>query len=370
MNMNNPANKITSSHGGSNTRYIIQTLLISGVLLSNPVLADTQLNAVNDRITDQAIKADQATYTAIQARIAAQNNAGIPVADYRLSKAQCWLDVSFHEYTRNDRSAFTQEALNQANAILTSLEQNTTPNPAHETPLVNDADKLREDLWAKSDALKHGKGIACYAQQLACAEVELVHAGNEHKQQGWRHAKPYIQLAEDLIADAEMIGDTCLPAPVAIVDPAPVVDAPPVVEAPPPAIVEVENIELQASALFKFDKYQDQDLLAEGKHQLDTLAEKLQQNYIHIDSIKLIGYTDRLGSEKYNQTLSERRALTVKQYLQAKGVNHVIEAYGKGEADPIETCGTTEKRSALLKSCLQRNRRVAVEIKGIKKTNE
>lgn len=341
-------------------------LLMSSLVLSSAAQADEAvnaaasgaeptLNAPKDRITDQAIKADYATYKATQARIQALNETGVPVKDYALSKAQCWLDVSLHEYTRNDRSAFPQEALSQAAHILSALETKTTPNPAEQTPLVNQADKLREDLWAKTANLMQAAGKTCYAQKVACAEVELVHAGNENKQQGWRHAKPYIQIAEDLVADAEAIGDSCLPPPAPAADP--------VVLAP----LMVEHVDLAADALFKFNKSTSNDLLPAGKKTLDELAERINSTFITIDHVKLIGYTDRLGSERYNQALSERRAQTVKRYLQSKGIASNIVAVGKGEADQVAECGNTTKPTKALTECLQPNRRVAVEVQGVKK---
>ena len=48
---------------------------------------------------------------------------------------------------------------------------------------------------------------------MACGEVELVHAGNEFNQQQWRHAKPYIQIAEDWVSDAEASTRQCGAAP-------------------------------------------------------------------------------------------------------------------------------------------------------------
>lgn len=339
---------------------LTSNLLLSLLFASGLVQAEAKLNAAKDRMTDQAIRADEETYTQTQARIAALNNTGIPVSDYNLSKAQCWLDVSLHEYTRNDRSSFTQESLNQADSILTALEQKTEPNPAAQTPLVNNADKLRDDLWSKIDGLKQAKGLSCYAQKLACAEVELVHAGNEHKQQGWRHAKPYVQIAEDLVAEADATGDRCLPPPA------------PVVAASPPApvlpVMETEQINIVADALFKFDKYAGDEMLPAGKASLDELATKLKEGYILIESIKLTGYTDRLGSAEYNLKLSEQRALAVKRYLQSKGVGNVIETKARGEQDVVAACGTSTKPTEALKECLQPNRRVTVEIKGVKNT--
>lgn len=324
--------------------YLICTLLCSQL-----VHADPTLNPPDDRITDQAIKADRETYEQTQARIAALNNLGIPVADYHLSKAQCWLDVSLHEYTRNDRSPFPQEALTQSDEILVALEAKEQPNG--ETPLVNNADRLREDLWQKTADLKTAPGFSCYAQKVACAEVELVHAGNEHKQQGWRHAKPYIQIAEDLIAEAGAIGESCLP-----------------VKSQPKVVEKVsERLDIAADALFRFNKSAQGDLLPAGKARLDELVAKLNEVYAEIDHIVLIGYTDRLGSEQYNQRLSEQRAETVKEYLRAKGITSPIEASGRGEAEQLAACGTATKPTRELTDCLQPNRRVTIEVTGIKK---
>lgn len=318
------------------------------MLFGQAAYAEPTLNQPDDRITDQAVKADRETYEQTQARIAALNNLGIPVADYHLSKAQCWLDVSLHEYTRNDRSPFPQEALDQSDKILAALEAKDQPNG--ETPLVNNADRLREDLWERTAKLKNAPGFSCYAQKLACAEVELVHAGNEHKQQGWRHAKPYIQIAEDLVAEAAAIGENCLPV-------AAVVKAPEKVS---------ERLDIAADALFKFDKSALSDLLPAGKARLDELVAKLNEVYAEIDHIVLTGYTDRLGSEQYNQRLSEQRAETVKQYLRAKGVSSPIVATGKGAADQVVACGTETRPTKELINCLQPNRRVSIEVSGVK----
>ena len=74
----------------------------------------------------------------------------------------------------------------------------------------------------------------------------------------------------------------------------------------------------------------------------------------------ITGYTDRLGSDAYNQKLSERRAAAVKTYLSGKGIEaNRLTAQGKGETNPIVTC--TETNKAQLIKCLEPNRRVEVE---------
>ena len=99
----------------------------------------TQLNPQAKRISDEAIHADLQSYEATQGRIQALNDAGRPIRDYHLSKAQCWLDVSFHEYTRNDRSAFPQEALTESEKLIVDMENGVSPIPT-DTALVNEAE--------------------------------------------------------------------------------------------------------------------------------------------------------------------------------------------------------------------------------------
>ena len=90
---------------------------LATALLAGPLAAQTTLTPAPQRISDEAISADQRVYETMQSRIRLINDAGRPLRDYHLAKAQCWLDVSFHEYTRNDRSAFPQAALAEAYQI-------------------------------------------------------------------------------------------------------------------------------------------------------------------------------------------------------------------------------------------------------------
>ena len=60
------------------------------------------------------------------------------------------------------------------------------------------------------------------------------------------------------------------------------------------------------------------DLTDEGKAQLDEMAVNL--NRLKFVAGTVVGHTDSSGPEAYNQKLSERRAQTVADYLQAKGI--------------------------------------------------
>ena len=138
-------------------------LLAAAVLATLAMGASAQqtvLTPQRDRITDEAIHADLSGYEHTQGRIKALNDAGRPVRDYHLSKAQCWLDVSFHEYSRNDRSDFPQEALTESEKLIVGMEQGVSPLPT-DTPLVNGAARVREDLWQRLRAIHGTPGFSC-----------------------------------------------------------------------------------------------------------------------------------------------------------------------------------------------------------------
>lgn len=137
----------------------------------------------------------------------------------------------------------------------------------------------------------------------------------------------------------------------------------PVPAAPAPQQIAPQKISLSADALFAFDK---STLKPEGKEELDKLAVDLST--VSYDSIHVTGHTDRIGSTKYNQKLSERRANTVRDYLVAKGIPaDRIVAEGKGETQPVTRPGDcTGPKSRKLIACLQPDRRVDVEVNGTK----
>jgi OmpA-OmpF porin, OOP family len=301
----------------------------------------TQLNPQEKRITDEAIHADMQGYETMQGRIKALNDAGRPVRDYYLSKAQCWLDVSFHEYTRNDRSAFPQEALTESEKLIVDMENNVSPIPT-DTPLVNDAKYLRDDLWQRLRVIHGTPGFACAQQKVACGEVELVHAGNEFNQQQWRHSKPYIQIAEDLVNDAEALARQCGP-----------VVADPVKPAPIPLI---------ANVLFEFDKDKRKDIRAYSLESVDRAFKSIEDEQLTLTGVKLIGHADRMQGKgfDYNQGLSQRRAETVRELLLQRGVSaDSIQYEYRGDTQQVQRCEGVKPRAALLE-CLLPNRRVEV----------
>jgi OOP family OmpA-OmpF porin len=136
--------------------------------------------------------------------------------------------------------------------------------------------------------------------------------------------------------------------------PAPVVaEVAPMPTAPPPP--RFEKVVLSSTELFGFDRYN----LQMPQPKLDEIAQALVTN-TSITNVIISGYTDRIGTAKYNQKLSERRANAVKDYLVSKNVSaDRLTAEGKGKSNPVVTC--TEKNLHELIVCLEPNRRVEVE---------
>lgn len=109
---------------------------------------------------------------------------------------------------------------------------------------------------------------------------------------------------------------------------------------------------ISAVTLFDFDKY---NLKAQGKAVLYELGTSIVEQGSSVADIDVIGYTDSVGSDAYNQSLSERRAQTVKGYLMAMGIKaDIIDAMGKGESDPVASNNTDEGRAE--------NRRVEIHV--------
>jgi OOP family OmpA-OmpF porin len=122
---------------------------------------------------------------------------------------------------------------------------------------------------------------------------------------------------------------------------------------PAPASVR-QAVVIQADALFDFDK---SVLRPDGRQSIDDAVAKLRG--VDLEMVIATGHTDSIGSDAYNQRLSERRAAAVKAYLESRGIPaSKITTIGKGESQPVATNRTAEGR--------QKNRRVDIEFKGVR----
>ena len=75
-------------------------------------------------------------------------------------------------------------------------------------------------------------------------------------------------------------------------------------------------------------------------------------------TLTVVGHTDDLGSNAYNQKLSERRALSVAQFLESRRVNGMrLATAGRGELDPVASNASETGRQA--------NRRVEIYVEAV-----
>jgi OOP family OmpA-OmpF porin len=149
------------------------------------------------------------------------------------------------------------------------------------------------------------------------------------------------------------------PAPLAEVAPPVVVVAPP---PPPPAPTRVQ---LSADSMFGFDKAM---LGPDGKGALDRFAKSTEG--VKFDAISVEGNADRLGKAAYNDRLALQRAEAVKAYLATTPQlqNATIRASSKGQSNPMtqaRECVGKKPTKALI-ACLQPDRRVDVELTGVR----
>ena len=120
------------------------------------------------------------------------------------------------------------------------------------------------------------------------------------------------------------------------------------------SVTRLENggikLNMPGNVSFPSGEYQ---LLPSFYDTLDSVAIVLKE--YSKTAIRVTGHTDSTGSFEYNQTLSERRAASVKDYLVSKGVaSSRLHSNGYGPRYPIASNSTVEGRAA--------NRRVEIEI--------
>lgn len=110
-------------------------------------------------------------------------------------------------------------------------------------------------------------------------------------------------------------------------------------------------VTLDSNAIrFDFDKSTIRPGNRETLSRMAGVLMTLQGYHIYV-----YGFTDNIGTEQYNQKLSERRAAAVRDYLVNAGVDSkIIDTKGYGESDPLEKGDSAQARA--------KNRRVEIGI--------
>ncbi len=96
------------------------------------------------------------------------------------------------------------------------------------------------------------------------------------------------------------------------------------------------------------------------KPAFNSTMDKLADVVVRYDktTLTVVGHTDNTGSDKYNQDLSQRRALSVAQYFESQKVNPLrLATAGKGESQPVASNSAEAGRQA--------NRRVEIYVEPL-----
>jgi OOP family OmpA-OmpF porin len=140
-----------------------------------------------------------------------------------------------------------------------------------------------------------------------------------------------------------------------------------VVVPPPPAPKPPVPREyaLETDALFEFGKA---EIRASGYNAIESLVQRLLQDFSSVERIRVVGYTDPIGSAAFNKKLSQDRADVVARQIVSRNIpiERGIEAEGRGPIELVKTgCGNTPTPEN--KICHAPNRRVMVVITGARR---
>ncbi len=134
---------------------------------------------------------------------------------------------------------------------------------------------------------------------------------------------------------------------------------------PPPKPPVPREYALETDALFEFGKA---EIRASGYNAIESLVQRLLQDFSSVERIRVVGYTDPIGSAAFNKKLSQQRADVVARQIGTKKIpiERGIQAEGRGPIELVKTgCGNTPTPEN--KICHAPNRRVMVVITGARR---
>ena len=134
-------------------------------------------------------------------------------------------------------------------------------------------------------------------------------------------------------------------------------------------MVAEKNFSLSPDVLFALGK---STLKQEGIAALDTLYQQIADVQPKDGCAVVVGYTDRIGSDAYNQKLSEARARTVADFLVGRGrQSGKVAIEGRGEADPVTCtpCDGVKGKNGLI-ACLTPDRRIEIRVTGVQEVQQ
>ena len=140
---------------------------------------------------------------------------------YFLHKTQAWLNLSRDFYHEGDGATAVNLAYDEAERVIKALEDGL--KPSGDTELIQDAAKLRPDLWEMAYKRKISAALlSSAAREVAYCEVYLVRAGHAQTNLGGKaRVEPLIGMAQDICQAANDKPACPVPIPVSVSAPAP-----------------------------------------------------------------------------------------------------------------------------------------------------
>jgi OOP family OmpA-OmpF porin len=125
--------------------------------------------------------------------------------------------------------------------------------------------------------------------------------------------------------------------------------------------VVYEKVAFDANVMFDSDQ---SALRPAGRDTLDDFIKKIEG--LEAQSVRVVGYADRTGSEGSSQTLSQARVDTVKAYLVSKGIaDERVQRGAWGETRPTTFGGECkDANNSKNVQCMERDRHVFIEVSG------
>jgi OOP family OmpA-OmpF porin len=220
---------------------------------------------------------------------------------------------------------------------------------------LDDATKLHAsklDAGQRLD-LKAGQTVFLKVEESAQPAVNLLSgtaAQTKEDMQATRRQIHTISRAKAAVNCAEVAAVAVAPTP-----PPPPTPKPPV----------PREYALETDALFEFGKA---EIRASGYNAIESLMQRLLQDFSSVERIRVVGYTDPIGSVAFNKKLSQERADVVARQIASRNISveRGITAEGRGPVELAKTgCGNTPTPEN--KICHAPNRRVMVVITGARR---
>jgi OmpA-OmpF porin, OOP family len=269
---------------------------------------------------------------------------------YAANKAQAWINFSKYAAAEQLPREVQAAALGNGRALVAALAQHRPAS--HDTAELPHARRVRDDLWRGIAGVEQDGRVCAAPKMTAYCEVQLAWVDYESGAGGWRHADPYVRIAEDYCSTAMA---TAVPAPA---EPA----APALLPPPLPPAAEPDP---DVSVVFPHNRSARKDIRAPGHEELKVVAQHWKAG--RHGKIHVTGHADLTGHTRYNLRLSARRARSVARELQSLGVPlGAIETNAVGSSQDVVACrrpGETAERRRYL-ACLEPNRRVVVHVDG------